>query len=237
MEFGELIDPETRAFWEDYDEFEAGNRNLENLSWKWMDDELSNDYEVKPFEKFFVIEGKRIFDFINKTTLKNAAPICQLESYKTAIYNFPEQNYVICLTEGNDIDVTAQITELLKPWLEKAAIVVSLSFQAAYSYNTSKEFDKQCFVRTVANTDKSNQLELEFVEPIEDSNIVYGVSAGVSTWRHVHAKPFSCYAIYIDCPAVDSTVASPILKLFNALTIKCDSKYVYKDINNSNLYM
>ena len=37
MDFGELIDPETRAFWEDYDERELGwvdqNRVKHNLVW------------------------------------------------------------------------------------------------------------------------------------------------------------------------------------------------------------
>lgn len=59
----------------------------------------------------------------------------------------------------------------------------------------------------------------------------------VSSWRLFNKKSFSCYAVYIDCPTIDSTVGTPILKLFTDLGIKCDSKYVFSYVNNSNLYI
>lgn len=148
-----------------------------------MDDDLSDQNEIKSFDSFYIIEGRQIFDFINSTILKSATPICQLENYKTAIYQLPACNYYICLTEGNDIDRTAQITELLKPWLEKARQTFAFSFQAAYSYNSSHEFDKRCFVRSIRSHDAS-ALKLDFLEPMEDCNMIYGVAAGGTIYRY-----------------------------------------------------
>lgn len=147
--------------------------------WKWMDDDLETDHAIAPFKRFYVIEGKQIFDFVQKTTLKGALPICQLDSQKTAIYSFIENDYAICLTEGNDLNTTGQITDLLKPWLEKATETIAISFQPAYSYNTQKKFDKRCFVRSIdGGQNKVNGRGLDYVKPLEDCNIVHGISAG-----------------------------------------------------------
>lgn len=148
-----------------------------------MDDENENGLDIAAFDTFFIIEGKQIFDFVNKTTLKGALPVCQIDTQKTAIYSFPENDYVICLTEGNDLNTTGQITELLKPWLEKAKRTVSVSIQPAYSYNTEKKFDKRCFVRSISAYGGGSGKALDYVEPLEDCNIVHGVSAG-GKFRH-----------------------------------------------------
>lgn len=281
MEFGELFEPETRAFWSNYDEFEneyveiVGEstcllkcsifrcRNAEPvvLSWKWMDEEAKDKSVVEPFNNFYIFEGRQLSDFINQTVLKNLSPLCQLESFKTSVYRLPGGKNVVCLSEGNDIDRTAQITELLAPWLNAASQVTAFSFQAAYSYNTTKDFDKRCFVRSICSSQSdASYSDLPFVKPMEDCNMIYGVCAGgksffcsdfprkmhqmttfhlsaVSTWRYRGKLPFRCYAIYIDCPAVDSVVAKPILQLFRKCDLTTTSSYVFKNINNSNLYI
>lgn len=146
-----------------------------------MDEESTDKNDVKSFENLYIFEGRQIFDFINQTILKNVTPICQLENYKTAVYRLPGNNDVVCLSEGSDIDRTAQITELILPWITAANQVIAFSFQPVYSYNTTKEFDKSCFVRSLHAIDSetdSVDLELSFVEPMEDCNMIYGISAG-----------------------------------------------------------
>lgn len=78
--------------------------NAEPPAWKWMDENLETNGNVNEFARLFIIEGKEIFDFINKTVLKGAHPICQLTTQKTAVYNFPQHKYVVCVTEGNDFN-------------------------------------------------------------------------------------------------------------------------------------
>ncbi|XP_031638299.1 uncharacterized protein LOC116350597 [Contarinia nasturtii] len=237
MEFGELIEPDTRAFWGNYDEFDEENSQIEPtaLSWKWMDEGESSG--VEKFKNLFIIEGRQIFDFVQTTILKKTSPLCQIDGCKTSVYKLSTGDYV-CVSEENDLDQIAQMTELLMPWLEKAEQTYLFPFQSAYTYNTQKEFDKRCFIRTISNaTATPTENELDGIETMEDCNIVNGLSAGVSTWRHVHKLPFTCYTIYMDCVQVDSFVGSLVLKLFNRLGLKCDSNYVVKTVNKSNLYM
>lgn len=143
-----------------------------------MDNEYSCLSELKSFDKLFIIEGRQLSDFVNKAVLKNLMPICQLENYNTSIYVPPDSNYVICLTDSLDINLSAQITELLKPLMDLSKATISFSFKPAYSYYTKKDFDKKCFVRTITNNSETEELNLNFVRPIEDSNIIFGVSAG-----------------------------------------------------------
>lgn len=156
-------------------------RNSEpvTLTWKWMEDDIGDNARIEPFENFYLFEGRQIFDFINQTILKNIVPQCQLEGSKTAVYRLPDSSAYVCLAEGNDIDRTAQITELLSPWTNAARQTVAFSFQPAYSYNTTRESDKRCFVRSLCPKQTGpDDLGLPFVEPMEDCNMIYGVSAG-----------------------------------------------------------
>lgn len=142
-----------------------------------MDDEYEHDGDIAAFDTLFIIEGKQIFDFVNRTTLKGALPTCQIDGQKTAIYSFPENGYAICLSEGNDVNTTGQITELLKPWLEKVKHTVAISIQPAYTYHTTKDFDKRCFVRSLGAYSDVTEKIVD-IEPLEDCNIIPGVSAG-----------------------------------------------------------
>lgn len=134
--------------------------------------------QMEPIERFYVFDGRQIFDFINAILLKNTMPLCQLENFKTAIYKLPHTKYVICLTEGNDINRTAQVTEMLRPWIAAAKETIVFSFQATYSYHSELQFDRQCFVRRICGKRPADTTTLKFVEPIEECNMISGVSAG-----------------------------------------------------------
>lgn len=233
------------------------------LQWKWMDEDSSGGVSsVDPFKNLFIFEGQQIFDFVQTAILKKLSPLCQIDGYKTSVYKLPSTGDHIVVTEDSDLDQTGQMTELLSPWLEKAEIVYLFPFRSAYTYNTQDEFDKRCFIRTISNT--TVEKVLDGMAAMEDCNIVYGLSAGgmiskspfysiqfilhfliamydffcsVSTWRHIHNLPFVCYTVYMDCVQIDSFVASSILKLLNDLRLKCDTSYVVKTPNKSNLYM
>lgn len=140
-----------------------------------MDDD-SSDVPIVPFKNLFIIEGRQIFDFVQATILKKSSPICQIVGHKTSVYQIPGTGDYICVTEDNDLDQSALTTELLTPWLEKAQKTFIFSFQSAYTYNTDKEFDKRCFIRSISNI--APEVEFEGITAMEDCNIVYGVSAG-----------------------------------------------------------
>lgn len=139
-----------------------------------MDDEGS-DADIKPFKRLFIVEGLHIFDFVQKTILKKVNPVCQVVGYKMSVYQLESNDY-ICVCEDNYLDQSAQITELLAPWLKKAEQVYLFPFQSAYTYNTDQKFDKHCFIRTISNA--AVNVDFEGIAPMEDCNILNGISAG-----------------------------------------------------------
>lgn len=144
-----------------------------------MDEDLEANHEVAVIDHFSVFEGKQIFDFVNKAVLKSAQPICQLDTQKTSVFNFSEQGYGICVTESNDLmNTPGQITELLKPWLEKSKEVIAISLQPAFTFNTRKQFDKRYSVRSNSGRMEAGAKLPAYVEPMEDCNIVHGIKAG-----------------------------------------------------------
>lgn len=243
------------------------NQVAVKLEWKWMDEDASNQEldRMEPIDRFYVFEGRQIFDFFNAILLKSTMPICQLESYKTAVYKLPHTNSVICLTEGNELNRTAQITEMLRPWINAAKETFAFAFQPTYSYYSERNFDRMCFVRSICGNRPVDTTKLDFVEPMEDSNMISGVSAGgifcthtiqssispdlthfyvlsrifttVSTYCHMHEIPVSCYAIYIDCPTIDAVVSPLIIRLLNEIGLETEPVYVFKKLSTSNLYI
>lgn len=147
------------------------------LSWKWMDEDCCDTDKIVKFKNFYVLDGRGIFDFIQSTVLKTLSPICQIDGYKTSVYKLATTSEYLCISDTTDLDQAATITDLLSPWLSKAENVFVFTFKSAYSYNTDKKFDKRCFVRTISNS-KIDIDGLDFVAPMEDCNIIHGVSAG-----------------------------------------------------------
>lgn len=141
-----------------------------------MDEEVSDAGKIKAFSKLFVIEGRQIFDFIKSTILKQIQPICQINAHNTSVFQLPDTGDYLCVIDDSVMDQAAQITNLLAPWMEKAQHIYSFKFQPAYTYNTDGQFDKECFIRTIPST--TDTFGLNFIAPMEDCNIVHGVSAG-----------------------------------------------------------
>lgn len=141
-----------------------------SVSWKWMDEQRANA-EIEPFARLFIVEGLQIFDFIQATVLKQLSPICQTTGYKMSIYQLPQTGDYVCVCEDNDLDQSAEVTALLLPWLTKAKKTYIFPFHSAYAYNTERDFDKRCFIRTISNAGVDGDLGA-IMEPMEDCNFV-----------------------------------------------------------------
>lgn len=157
-----------------------------------MDEDTSDVDDIPTFKNLFIVEGQDIFDFVQSTILKKLTPICQIDGYKTSVYKLSTGDY-ICITEDNDLDQSAQMTELLQKWLEKAEQTYLFPFKSAYTYNTQQEFDKRCFIRTISNNTTTGNA----FPPMEDCNIVYGLSAGGTNIHIAHALTHYNYLKYL----------------------------------------
>lgn len=132
--------------------------------------------QIEAFDRFFVIEGRQIMNFVQTAILKKLQPICQINGHSTSVYKLPATGDYLCLINDSVLDEAAQITEMLAPWLSKASNIYSFKIQSAYLYNTTEKFDKRCFIRTIPKT--ADTCGFDFIAPMEDCNIVHGVSAG-----------------------------------------------------------
>lgn len=63
------------------------------------------------------------------------------------------------------------------------------------------------------------------------------VSFTVSTYCHMSELPVYCFAIYIDCPTIDSVVSPLIIRLFKGIGLDTEPVYVFKNLSSSNLYI
>lgn len=171
-----------------------------------MDDEVTDTDKIKPFDKLFVIEGRQVFDFVKSTILKQIQPMCQINAHNTSVFQLPDTGDYLCVIDDSVMDQAAQITDLLAPWLEKARHIYSFKFQPAYLYNTDEQFDKECFVRTVPSS--ADNFGLDFIAPMEDCNIVHGVSAGGLFARHCLPVDFSLFAIGFPVNVASRTIRS-----------------------------
>lgn len=141
-----------------------------------MDEDCADAKNIEKFRNLFIVEGQQIFDFVQTTVLKKLTPICQIDEHKVSVYKIAPTGDFICVSEDNDLDQSAQLTELLSPWLQKADQVFLFAFKSAYTYNTNEQFDKRCFIRTISNT--TVEKTLDGMTAMEDCNILYGLSAG-----------------------------------------------------------
>lgn len=150
-----------------------------------MDEDNSSIERIEPFKNLFIVDGQQIFDFIQTAVLKKLSPICQIDGHKISVYKLPDTGDFICVSEDNDLDQSAHISELLGPWLEKADKTFVFAFKSAYTYNTNEQFDKRCFIRTISNTTVEHKVD--GIVPMEDCNILYGLSAGGKYCYNAHA--------------------------------------------------
>lgn len=78
------------------------------------------------------------------------------------MYEYPDQNLIICLCEEKDLNSFGLITELLLPWISKAENVFGMSFQAFILYKgiPSETIINGCFIRSI-NSKLKNVINLK----------------------------------------------------------------------------
>lgn len=141
------------------------------------DDE--NEENIQKFKRFFVIEGRQVFDFVQAACLKNLHPTCQIDGHKTSVYKLPSTGDFLCVTEDMDLDASTSAVELLMPWLKNAEQTYVFTVLSQHLHNTTEPVsDKRCFVRTISNSEAN--VSLNCLAPMEDCNIITagGISAG-----------------------------------------------------------
>ncbi|XP_035900654.1 uncharacterized protein LOC118506944 [Anopheles stephensi] len=244
LNFGEIVEPSTRAFWDDYDE-EAVDEEAtpSSLEWIWYSDqeEANGDAEMQrtlqdPFH-FVIIEGQKVASFVGKVLLNGQCkPICQLSCGTVSVFHLPAEKLLLCVSEELDPNMFGRVTQRLSGWLDAAETVSTISLQPAVLYKglTEHEQEKVCFIKTLtAGRNMPDDIGL-----LDAPNVITGVAAGVASYRKFNGKKDAAvYGCYLDSVMLDSVSSEPILRLLKALGVPCADRYELKFKTSSNLYL
>jgi len=192
---------------------------------KWHNEDNKASYPAN-VEHFVIVEGTKAVDVINPSLLKNSAPIAEVAQHKVSIYELP--GFTLCVSEEKDLNYFASITDLLKPWLDKAKLCSIISMQSISEYKTDADLD-YCTIRSINSQFKD-------IPKLEVPNFITGVSAGVGTLRKVLELPFSCYVVYVDL--LDVFTIKGVLNLLKRIGLVGDESVTVKGLHHkSDLYM
>lgn len=231
LNFGEIVEPSTRAFWDDYDEGEEDHQPLQPLQWDWLNED-NVEQKLDSVKRLLILEGQGIAVFADSAVLKGQSPICQLNSGSTNIYHVPQKGLLVCVSQEKDLNSFGRITDKLAPWLEMADEVVCISLQPSVMHKgtSADEAEEICFIRSING-------RLSQFKALEAPNVTTGLSGGALSYRKFKNQTASAYVCYLDSCVLDSVSAKPVLRLLKALSVDCDDSYQLKFKTNSNLYM
>ncbi|XP_058446312.1 uncharacterized protein LOC131427285 [Malaya genurostris] len=230
-EFGEIIEPSTRAFWDDYDENEEDRVSLLPFEWEWLNEE-NTVQKIDHIKMLLIFEGQGISSFVGTAVLRGRAPICRLSNGSVSVYYIADQGLLVCLSEEKELNNFARITEKLISWIESAGQVVTLSFQPSVMHKGTNagEADEACFIRAING-------KVNSVPELEAPNVITGISAGAFSYRKFRNQEASAYVCYLDSSVLDSVSTKPVLRLLRSLSVDCDLSYQLKFVDGSNLYL
>ncbi|XP_059620677.1 uncharacterized protein LOC132264473 [Phlebotomus argentipes] len=232
VDFGEILEPVSRAFWDDYDDL-ADNEEFKLPEWNAEEKDVICPEDVT---SCIVIEGYKVEELMKLLLLKDANPIARLKSGSVSLYHLQHLGCLICLSEEKNLNYYGSITELLKPFIEKTPQVTCISIQPISMHRGergSKEDDPDsaAFVRGI------NSVFPE-IQSLKEPNLITGVAAGVASWRKFHDLPAPCYVLYIEALRLDSQTIAPLVRILEKLGLQCnENSSINIKTSESNLYM
>ncbi|XP_053693158.1 uncharacterized protein LOC128741390 [Sabethes cyaneus] len=232
LDFGEIVEPSTRAFWDDYDESEEDRAPLPPLEWNWLNED-NTEQKLNSIKLLLILEGQAITSFVGTAVLKGRSPIARLAGISTYLYSIPEQEMLVCLSEEKILNNFSRITEKLIPWLSSAQRVIAISFQPSVMHKGTSADDKEkaCFIRSLNG-------QLSEIRELEAPNVITGLSAGALSYRKFTGQQMaSAYVCFLDSSILDSVSSKPVLQLLKLLSVECDIDYQLKFVEGSNLYL
>ncbi|XP_062564393.1 uncharacterized protein LOC134227125 isoform X2 [Armigeres subalbatus] len=231
LNFGEIVEPSTRAFWDDYDEGEENLTPLQPLEWEWLNED-NVEQQPASIKHLLILEGPRISAFAGTAVLKGRSPICQLNSGTISVYYVVEKGLLVCVSEEQDLNAFGRATEKLANWLDKAEEVIAISFQPSVMHKgtTGNDSEQVCFIRSING-------QLSKIQKLEAPNVITGLAGGALSYRKFKDQKASVYVCFLDSCVLDSVSAKPILGLLKSLSIDCDDSYQLKFKVGSNLYL
>ncbi|KAF5290086.1 hypothetical protein FQA39_LY14867 [Lamprigera yunnana] len=210
MVFGEILEPSSRALWED--DLEFSETFDETLTW--------NDPKVPlVINNIFICDTLRIVAVFNKCVIGDANAINQLSLGNTKIYRLLNDDYVVTCN-GTDV-LPGLITEKLAQWLKVArSIFVITSNLTTLLQNTAEK--SPCVIRALSYK------TINAYPQLESPNMIAGLSASIFSFC-IHCNlPSTLYICYFDEVPLDSLNTQILLNLLRKLSLKVLKHYEYE---------
>lgn len=231
--FGEVLFPSSRAFWNDEDEYETDKRlNNSRLSVRWL--------KSKPecIQKLIVMEGDLI-SFVEQSLCDKIEEVCTIDDNDkkvSVIYQVDQKIYLcIILPQFNTNNAGVLISKISKFLVNTE--ITSIVYRHTSQFQ-STNIPNSPFLRILTTRNRINIPGYK-IKPLEQPNIIYGVSAGILSYAELTGMSASLYVLYSDYFVLDSKCVELILEiLMNETHWKLqDLKYAESFFSKGNLYM
>lgn len=230
-EFGEVREPSSRAFWDDFDQLGIQDFPIPELNWQWEKTTNLNEIKIKTL---VLLEGPSMYiQGLIKTIFNGMTPACRLSNYKTKIFEMPINGIFIGLSEHEDPKLSGLAAMKFMPFIQSAENVIVANIQHSSLYKGSMQ-DPSKYLHFVKDLHVNDKNLIKLSAP----NIIYGLSAGVASLCKHLGLPFSCYMIYLDSLHMDAVSVKPILDLLNKIGVgnNLNAQFKWTNANESNLY-
>ncbi|KAF2898863.1 hypothetical protein ILUMI_07321 [Ignelater luminosus] len=227
MVFGEIIEPSSRALWEDdfVDYLEDDEQQLQ----------ISGNFEVPDkIDKFFIGETGNIISILQKCVLQNTAPICNMVGSGATLYKINHTSYALVYKPQTNVAV-GKITEELIPWLNAASNIYVLTSSTLTSLqNSNLNETSPCIIKFLSSKKEKSEL----YSRLEVPNLVTNLSASILSYSIHKGLTCSLYVGFLEDAPLDSLNTRPLLDLLCNLGINSIKGYVLEDkLPLNNLYM
>ncbi|XP_001608222.3 proteasome assembly chaperone 1 [Nasonia vitripennis] len=238
--FGEIIYPQSRAFWlrddDDDEEIDEENSLKIKLITNWTEPEPSE------FEKFLIVDGEMMTGFVTRAILGGAKIICTIrcEDKKTSSKIYFINGLYICIVDKElNLAHAGQFTGAIAPLLSKSKSIIALTSDHMSYYKSEEGVSSASILNCLYSSKARNHKNLK-VPTLSIPNFVTGVCAGVLSYSEIADLHCIMYILYTDTFTLDSKNAHPLLELFSDLLGKTLPNFVAGGssfFNKGNLYM
>ncbi|XP_015510002.2 uncharacterized protein LOC107217142 [Neodiprion lecontei] len=209
--FGEIVEPESRAFWDD-DELDASQFQYQL---RWSGDNVM----PSSIKTFLIVEGSVVSDFTRMCSLgRGENEICIIEHgrFKASnIYKINNDLYTCLVSPDLDAKHSTEFIATLTDFLLNAEKIITLTCQHVSSYKSDVAPILPSFLQSLST--KSGKSPLNDVERVKQPNIVHGIAAGVMSYAEIFELSAVLYVLYVEEFLLDSETAMPLVKLFAAI--------------------
>lgn len=228
MQFGEIVEPSTRALWDD----EITDYPENEINYVW----LGNSEVPKVVNNVFIGETNQILSVYESCIILSRKPLCELKDTGVKIYQIENNNYII--TKASSTAIIGKITELIIPWLKAAKEIYTITSNLLTLYqsnNVAEMTSSPCIIRKLETSiikKTGNYFNLDV------PNLVTGLSASVLSYCKHENLPCILYIAFFDEVTLDSLNTTELTNLLKHLGIKTVKEYVsISKIADNNLYM